>query len=404
MNFDRDSAFYPSITELLKAKSEHFASSIDKQVYIYEKKEDDILQPSEIYLTSEKVEGGIEATTDREHSGTKLDTTAKVSATAKKKEPASKKQNYNNEPSLKWRALGLTGPKGAASAHRGRKKKGEGKKADRTIAQKDQKTVARQKSFDEEEFEISNSEESDEDNQDSRNDSNELSAEYYQIQKLVKYLRCGNPTATIIAICALRDFDLNNEVNQLAIRDIGGLETLVNLLDTDNPKCKVGALKILKEIAKNVQIRTAIAELDGIRPLVELLRDTDDELKCLAAETIAHCAKNAQNRRDVRRYGGIRKLVRLLKAKPGSKEEETAISGACALATCSKSSKNKEAIQEAGSIPLLANLLTSQNERLLIPVVGILQECASDGTHNNNNIYRKLPHSDPNIRNDKVFG
>lgn len=38
----------------------------------------------------------------------------------------------------------------------------------------------------------------------------ELPSEYYQIQKLVKYLRCGNQTATIIAICALRDFELNN--------------------------------------------------------------------------------------------------------------------------------------------------------------------------------------------------
>lgn len=378
LNFDRNSELYSSITELLKSISEHFSSTIDKQVYIYDKKEEDISQPTEIHLTSEKTEGGIESNTDREQSGIKHETAAKTSS-AKKKGSAAKKQNYNSGPSLKWRALGLTEQKTASSAHRARKKKGDGKKTDRSSAQKDNKAIAHQRSFDEEEFEISNSEESDEDNQDTRNDSNELSAEYYQIQKLVKYLRCGNPTATIIAICALRDFDLNNDVNQLAIRDIGGLETLVNLLDTDNPKCKIGALKILKEIAKNVQIRTAIAELDGIRPLVELLRESDDELKCLAAETIAHCAKNAQNRRDVRRYGGIRKLVRLLKAKPGSKEEETAISGACALATCSQSSKNKEAIQEAGSIPLLANLLTSQNARLLIPVVGILQECASDG-------------------------
>ena len=41
--------------------------------------------------------------------------------------------------------------------------------------------------------------------------------------------------------------------------------------------------------------------------------------------------------------------------------------------------KNKEAIQSAGAIPLLANLLETNNEDLLIPVVGILQECASDG-------------------------
>lgn len=37
----------------------------------------------------------------------------------------------------------------------------------------------------------------------------DLPAEYYQIQKLVRYLRCGNETATVIAICALRDFDLS---------------------------------------------------------------------------------------------------------------------------------------------------------------------------------------------------
>ena len=79
----------------------------------------------------------------------------------------------------------------------------------------------------------------------------ELPAEYWQIQKLVKYLRVGNQTATIIAICSLRDFDLRNETNQLAIRDVGGLETLVNLLDTDDPKCKIGSLQILREICQN---------------------------------------------------------------------------------------------------------------------------------------------------------
>jgi hypothetical protein len=68
---------------------------------------------------------------------------------------------------------------------------------------------------------------------------------------LVKYLRSGNQTATIIAICSLKDFDLNNELNQIAIRDVGGLETLVNLLDTDDQKCRIGALKILKEISQN---------------------------------------------------------------------------------------------------------------------------------------------------------
>lgn len=79
----------------------------------------------------------------------------------------------------------------------------------------------------------------------------DLPAEYWQIQKLVKYLRVGNQTATIIAICVLRDFDLHAEANQLAIRDVGGLEILVNLLDTEDPRCIRGALHVLKDISQN---------------------------------------------------------------------------------------------------------------------------------------------------------
>ena len=37
----------------------------------------------------------------------------------------------------------------------------------------------------------------------------------------------------------MRDFNLTQETCQLAIRDVGGLEVLINLLDTEEIKCKV---------------------------------------------------------------------------------------------------------------------------------------------------------------------
>lgn len=37
------------------------------------------------------------------------------------------------------------------------------------------------------------------------------------------------------------DFNLMQETCQLAIRDVGGLEVLINLLDTDEVKCKVSS-------------------------------------------------------------------------------------------------------------------------------------------------------------------
>ena len=105
------------------------------------------------------------------------------------------------------------------------------------------------------------------------------------------FLQGGNQTATIIALCSMRDFNLSQETCQLAIRDVGGLDVLINLLETDEIKCKVeilwvillsfclicknsifqftnyiiqiGSLKILKEISVNTVIRRAIADLGG---------------------------------------------------------------------------------------------------------------------------------------------
>ena len=72
-----------------------------------------------------------------------------------------------------------------------------------------------------------------------RPDQTDLPAEYWQIQRLIKYLKGGNPTATVIALSSIRDFNLSVETCQLAIRDVGGLEVLVNLLETDDIDCKV---------------------------------------------------------------------------------------------------------------------------------------------------------------------
>lgn len=202
----------------------------------------------------------------------------------------------------------------------------------------------------------------------------EVPPEQWQIQKLIKYLKAGNQTATIIAICSLRDYDLFNENNQIAIRNVGGLDILVNLLSTVDPRCKVGSLLILNVISNNSLIRKAIYEMDGMKPLVQLLQHPHVEIKCLAAETIANCGRYARNRSLVRKYHGIKSLVNLLRLDL----ERIAISGAQALWTCSKSNRNKAAIRLEGSIPLLADLLNKSNEKLLIPIVGILQECASD--------------------------
>lgn len=46
----------------------------------------------------------------------------------------------------------------------------------------------------------------------------DIPPEYWHIQKLVKYLKTGNQTATVVALCCLKDHDLTTEINQLAIQ------------------------------------------------------------------------------------------------------------------------------------------------------------------------------------------
>lgn len=64
--------------------------------------------------------------------------------------------------------------------------------------------------------------------------------------------------------------------------------------------------------------------------------------------------------------------------EPAEKEIEVARCGAMALWSLSKSKKNKHEMRRAGVIPLLAALLKSPHESMCIPIVGTLQECASE--------------------------
>lgn len=378
LNYTKQGDSYRELVTLLKEKSPKFAEMIEKQAFTLKLKDKD---ESAMVQTTDKHKGDRD---DEDHS--REQTHDKIQRehtkdTESKKKGKSADRKKKLEPSLKWRALGMEEYK-------------EGEKADKKVIKKKHvPTRLKSKTPIEagESFSESSSEsEEEEEAIDRRSETNaDLPSEYWQIQKLVKYLKGGNQTATIIALCSMRDFNLAQETCQLAIRDVGGLEVLINLLDTEEIKCKIGSLKILKEISRNVQIRRAIADLGGLQTMVKILRDADKDLKCLAAETIANVAKFRRARRTVRQHGGIKKLVGLLDCPEQhgnmtndlEKDVQVARCGALALWSCSKSTKNKEAMRKAGVIPLLARLLKSTHEDMLIPVVGTLQECASEPSY-----------------------
>lgn len=52
---------------------------------------------------------------------------------------------------------------------------------------------------------------------------------------------------------------------------MGGLDLLVNLLETDDIKCKIGALQILRDASHSFMMKKAMSDINGVKPLVQLV-------------------------------------------------------------------------------------------------------------------------------------
>jgi hypothetical protein len=140
----------------------------------------------------------------------------------------------------------------------------------------------------------------------------------------------------------------------------------------------------------------------GLETLVECLKETAKDILLLTAEAISNICKLRKARRAMRMSDGINRLVIinyfilvilndifilyafiLMKVdmlESLDKDWELARCASLALWSLAKSTKNKEAIRKAGAIPLLSKLMMTDEVDLVIPVVGILQECASEPT------------------------
>ncbi|XP_045255692.2 outer dynein arm-docking complex subunit 2 isoform X3 [Macaca fascicularis] len=382
VNYERKSSIYKDLVTFLREKSPKFSENMSKQgISINEDQQKD---NDQLGRAPKKEEA---AAFRKDISGSDKRSLEKNQINFGRNQ-----MTKRWEPSLNWKTtVNYKESKGSAKEIQEDKRTGKLEKTRPSISHGRAQLLRKSAEKIEEIISDSSSEsEEDEEPPDHRQEASaDLPSEYWQIQKLVKYLKGGNQTATVIALCSMRDFNLAQETCQLAIRDVGGLEVLINLLETDEVKCKIGSLKILKEISDNPQIRRNIVDLGGLPIMVNILDSPHKSLKCLAAETIANVAKFKRARRVVRQHGGITKLVALLdcahdSTKPAqsslyeARDVEVARCGALALWSCSKSHTNKEAIRKAGGIPLLARLLKTSHENMLIPVVGTLQECASE--------------------------
>ena len=131
-------------------------------------------------------------------------------------------------------------------------------------------------------------------------------ADYWNIRKLIKYIKFGNQTATLDSLIALKDFDLNLEINQKAILDSGGLDILINLIEVNDIRCRLISLKVLNEITKCSRAFQMKCSLNGLTEiLVKLLGEPARDIQICACDTLANIGQIAYTRKVIKAIHGM---------------------------------------------------------------------------------------------------
>uniref|UniRef100_A0A674A7H8 Outer dynein arm docking complex subunit 2 n=1 Tax=Salmo trutta TaxID=8032 RepID=A0A674A7H8_SALTR len=192
--------------------------------------------------------------------------------------------------------------------------------------------------------ESSSESEEDKEQPEHRPESNtDLSSEYWQIQKLVIFLKGGNQTATVIALCSTRDFNLAQQTcskstrNKEAIRKAGGIPPLACLFKSPHENMLIPVVGNLPEFASERSYGIVIQTEGMIEDLVKNLNCDNHKLQMHCASAIFKCAEDKRTRDLVRKYKGLQSLVTLL-SQADNKQLLAATTGA--IWKCSISMEN----------------------------------------------------------------
>lgn len=214
----------------------------------------------------------------------------------------------------------------------------------------------------------------------------DLPSEYWSLQKLIKYVKSGNPIATNDCLCCIRSYDLTVQINQLAIFNVGGLEVLVNLLSSNSITCRLGALHILKSLTNNIDYRRYVIDLHAIESLVISLGEPAADVKALAADILANLSKIRLARKLIRNIGAIPKIIDLMDCdldilrntkhqshSIGADLLNLAAAGSRAMSCLVNSKRNAKVAEKYGIFRITARLLKSTHTSIILPALKICQ-------------------------------
>lgn len=142
--------------------------------------------------------------------------------------------------------------------------------------------------------------------------------------------------------------------NRESFRSIGGLEPLVNLLNSTHAPLLENITKALAECAKDIESMHVLEELDAVRLIWSLLKNPCARVQAYAAWALCPCIQNARDSGELVRsfVGAMELVVGLLKST-----DTLVLSATCAaIATIAKDKYNLAVLTDHKVIPMLADL------------------------------------------------
>eukprot|EP01013_Petalomonas_cantuscygni_P040141 TRINITY_DN7193_c0_g1_i1.p1 TRINITY_DN7193_c0_g1~~TRINITY_DN7193_c0_g1_i1.p1 ORF type:complete len:881 (-),score=218.46 TRINITY_DN7193_c0_g1_i1:613-3255(-) len=163
--------------------------------------------------------------------------------------------------------------------------------------------------------------------------------------------------------------------NKGVIRQVGGLQTVVNLLYINSEKILDAATIALGYLTRDDGNKIAIRDCNGIEKLLATLYFPSESIQSKAAGALWNCASNAENKAAIRELGGIAPMIELLSSKVEAVQENVA----GGLWNCAVDADNKRLVRDLGGLNPLIRLLSSPSEAVVENVSGTLWNCTALG-------------------------
>ncbi|CAH2043217.1 unnamed protein product [Thlaspi arvense] len=171
------------------------------------------------------------------------------------------------------------------------------------------------------------------------------------INSLINLLYSEDERTQADAVTCLLNLSINDN-NKSVIADSGAIEPLIHVLKTGGLEARENSAATLFSLSVIEENKTKIGEAGAIEPLVELLGSGSLRGKKDAATALFNLSIHHENKAKVIEAGAVRYLVELMDPGAGMVEKAVVV-----LANLATTKEGKIAIGEEGGIPVLVEVM-----------------------------------------------